>query len=142
MDEAVAMCKFDGFGNVLDDRGRLARGHRFVCEILVETAALDEFETNEGPAIVFADEPTGALNSSMTLEVMDALSGIHAEGRTIVMVTHDPACAARADREPQLLQSDRRGDRKPAREDSQRQGVRGFGDDIPAFLRRPVVVRA
>lgn len=50
------------------------------------------------PAIVFADEPTGALNSSMTLEVMDALSGIHAEGRTIVMVTHDPACAARADR--------------------------------------------
>ncbi|MDO5084146.1 ABC transporter ATP-binding protein [Arachnia propionica] len=50
------------------------------------------------PAIVFADEPTGALNSSMTLEVMDALSGIHEEGRTIVMVTHDPACAARADR--------------------------------------------
>jgi len=50
--------------------------------------------------------------------------------------------AARADREPQLLQSDRRGDRKAAREDSQRQGVRGFGDDIPAFLRRPVVVRA
>nr|WP_316628814.1 DEAD/DEAH box helicase [uncultured Brevundimonas sp.] len=50
--------------------------------------------------------------------------------------------AARADREPQLLQSDRRGDRKPTREDSQRQGVRGFGDDIPAFLRRPVVVRA
>ena len=50
------------------------------------------------PAIVFADEPTGALNSSMTTEVMDALSGIHEEGRTIVMVTHDPACAARADR--------------------------------------------
>lgn len=50
------------------------------------------------PAIIFADEPTGALNSSMTLEVMEALSGIHAEGRTVVMVTHDPACAARADR--------------------------------------------
>lgn len=50
------------------------------------------------PAIIFADEPTGALNSSMTLEVMDALSGIHAEGCTVVMVTHDPACAARADR--------------------------------------------
>ena len=49
---------------------------------------------------------------------------------------------ARSDREPHLLQSDRRGDRKAAREDSQRQGVRGFGDDIPAFLRRPVVVRA
>lgn len=50
------------------------------------------------PTIVFADEPTGALNSSVTLEVMDALSATHADGTTIVMVTHDPACAARADR--------------------------------------------
>jgi superfamily II DNA/RNA helicase len=48
----------------------------------------------------------------------------------------------RADREPHLLQSDRRGDRKPPKDDTQRQGVRGFGDDIPAFLRRPVIVRA
>ena len=50
------------------------------------------------PRILFADEPTGSLNSSMTLEVMDALSGVHRDGTTIVMVTHDPACAARADR--------------------------------------------
>jgi superfamily II DNA/RNA helicase len=50
--------------------------------------------------------------------------------------------APRADREPHLLQSDRRGDRKAAKEEPQRQGVRGFGDDIPAFLRRPVIVRA
>ena len=48
----------------------------------------------------------------------------------------------RADREPHLLQSDRRGDRKADKGDTQRQGVRGFGDDIPAFLRRPVVIRA
>ena len=51
-----------------------------------------------GPAILFADEPTGALNSSMTTEVMDALTDVHREGTTLVMVTHDPACAARADR--------------------------------------------
>ncbi|MFT4295998.1 MAG: ABC transporter ATP-binding protein [Micropruina sp.] len=50
------------------------------------------------PSVVFADEPTGALNSSMTTEVMDALSGVHRDGGTIVMVTHDPSCAARADR--------------------------------------------
>ena len=50
--------------------------------------------------------------------------------------------APRPDREPQLLQSDRRGDRKPAKDEPQRQGVRGFGDDIPAFLRRPVVIPA
>ncbi|WP_030160859.1 ABC transporter ATP-binding protein [Glycomyces sp. NRRL B-16210] len=50
------------------------------------------------PTILFADEPTGALNSSMTAEVMDALSDVHSGGTTLVMVTHDPACAARADR--------------------------------------------
>ena len=52
------------------------------------------------------------------------------------------ARAPRPDREPQLLQSDRRGDRKPAKDEPQRQGVRGFGDDIPAFLRRRVVIPA
>lgn len=50
------------------------------------------------PKIVFADEPTGALNASATNEVMDALNSIHDDGATIVMVTHDPACAARSDR--------------------------------------------
>lgn len=50
------------------------------------------------PAIVFADEPTGALNSSTTSEVMDALTDVHRDGTTVVMVTHDPACAARGDR--------------------------------------------
>lgn len=50
------------------------------------------------PSILFADEPTGSLNSSMTLEVMDALTDVHRDGTTLVMVTHDPACAARADR--------------------------------------------
>jgi hypothetical protein len=48
--------------------------------------------------------------------------------------------AARTDREPHLRQSDRRGERRP--EERERSGVKGFGDDIPAFLRRPVVIRA
>ncbi len=50
------------------------------------------------PSVLFADEPTGALNSSMSASVMDALSDVHAGGATIVMVTHDPSCAARGDR--------------------------------------------
>ncbi|MBM7411141.1 putative ABC transport system ATP-binding protein [Clavibacter michiganensis] len=50
------------------------------------------------PSVVFADEPTGSLNSSMTQEVMDALTDVHRDGTTVMMVTHDPACAARADR--------------------------------------------
>lgn len=50
------------------------------------------------PTIVFADEPTGALNSAMTTEVMGALTEVHRGGSTLVMVTHAPDCAARADR--------------------------------------------
>ena len=44
--------------------------------------------------------------------------------------------------EPQLLQSDRRGEPRAAKTEPHRQGVRGFGDDVPAFLRRPVVIPA
>ncbi|GAB4084602.1 ABC transporter ATP-binding protein [Myceligenerans cantabricum] len=50
------------------------------------------------PSVLFADEPTGALNSSMSGEVMDALTDVHRSGTTVVMVTHDPAVAARGDR--------------------------------------------
>lgn len=50
------------------------------------------------PGIVFADEPTGALNSATALQILDLLGEIHASGTTLVMVTHDSQVAARADR--------------------------------------------
>jgi putative ABC transport system ATP-binding protein len=48
--------------------------------------------------ILFADEPTGALNSSATGEIMDIFNRINEEGTTILMVTHDGKVAARAER--------------------------------------------
>lgn len=48
------------------------------------------------PEILFGDEPTGALNSSATKEVMDIINQIHHEGTTIVLVTHDTKVALRA----------------------------------------------
>jgi putative ABC transport system ATP-binding protein len=50
------------------------------------------------PSVLFADEPTGALNSSMSTEVMDAFTDVHRGGTTIVMVTHDPGVAVRGER--------------------------------------------
>ena len=50
------------------------------------------------PQILFADEPTGALNSSVTQEIMDIFNQINAEGTAILLVTHDGKVAARADR--------------------------------------------
>jgi ABC-type lipoprotein export system ATPase subunit len=50
------------------------------------------------PAVVFADEPTGNLDSSATLEVLKLFDDLHASGLTIVVVTHDERIAATADR--------------------------------------------
>jgi len=50
------------------------------------------------PSIVFADEPTGALNKKNSIEVLDLLSSLNNEGQSIIMVTHDIRGALRADR--------------------------------------------
>lgn len=50
------------------------------------------------PKIVFADEPTGALNSTMSMAVLDVLTGCNNSGQSIVMVTHDINSALRANR--------------------------------------------
>jgi len=51
------------------------------------------------PDVIFADEPTGALDSRNSAGLMRVLRhGVDAFGRTVVMVTHDPAAAAYADR--------------------------------------------
>lgn len=50
------------------------------------------------PEVLFGDEPTGALNSSTTREVMDIINSINAEGTTVIIVTHDAKVAARARR--------------------------------------------
>ncbi len=50
------------------------------------------------PDIIFADEPTGALNSSTGKDVLDILTKVNQNGQSIVMVTHDIKAAIRADR--------------------------------------------
>ncbi|TCT15476.1 putative ABC transport system ATP-binding protein [Natranaerovirga pectinivora] len=50
------------------------------------------------PTVLFADEPTGSLNSSQGQNVLDVLTDINSMGQTIVMVTHDIKAACRADR--------------------------------------------
>ena len=55
------------------------------------------------PSILLADEPTGNLDSKNGEAVMQLLAGLHAEGSTICMVTHDPRYARHADRAVHLF---------------------------------------
>jgi putative ABC transport system ATP-binding protein len=50
------------------------------------------------PPLILADEPTGNLDSKSSVEIMDILHGLHKNGATIVMVTHEPDIASHAER--------------------------------------------
>lgn len=54
------------------------------------------------PKILFADEPTGALNSKSSEGIMDLMSDINNSGTAILLVTHDTKVASRADRSSRL----------------------------------------
>jgi putative ABC transport system ATP-binding protein len=55
------------------------------------------------PKVLLADEPTGNLDSQMARGVMELLEQINAEGTTVLMVTHDPELAARAQRNVHIV---------------------------------------
>jgi putative ABC transport system ATP-binding protein len=51
-----------------------------------------------GPRILLADEPTGNLDSTSGMQVLDLLERMNGDGLTLIVVTHDPAVGRRADR--------------------------------------------
>jgi putative ABC transport system ATP-binding protein len=55
------------------------------------------------PSILLADEPTGNLDSATSTEIMGLFSELHAQGQTIVLVTHEHDIAAHADRQVHLM---------------------------------------
>lgn len=52
----------------------------------------------QAPPIILADEPTGNLDSGSSKEIMEILKGLHEEGRTVILITHDNDIAAQAKR--------------------------------------------
>lgn len=55
------------------------------------------------PSIILADEPTGNLDSKTSYEIMDLFDILHAEGNTIIIVTHEPDIADRTNRIVKLI---------------------------------------
>ncbi len=52
----------------------------------------------QAPPILLADEPTGNLDSGSSKEIIEIIKRLHAEGRTVILITHDPGIAAQARR--------------------------------------------
>jgi putative ABC transport system ATP-binding protein len=66
------------------------------------------------PSLILADEPTGNLDSRSGAEIIDLLRGLHQEGNTVVLVTHDAGIAGQIDRRLSLQDGRIEGDTGPA----------------------------
>lgn len=108
-DRAVAALEAVGLGHRLRNRpGELSGGEQ--QRVAIARALVRD------PAVLFADEPTGALDSATGESIVALLTGIADAGTAVVMVTHDPALAERFTRRIRLKDG-RVIDRHPAEPD-------------------------
>lgn len=101
------------------------RGHKLMQKLgIIDVADNDINEVSGGqlqracicrsmvnkPKMIFADEPTGALNRASSDEVMEELAGLNAEGTTIMLVTHDVKVAAKCTRTLYIVDGNIKGE--------------------------------
>lgn len=95
-DRAVVAMERVGLGDRLDNRpGELSGGQQ--QRVAVARALVGE------PDLLLADEPTGNLDSVSTRDVLALFDELHAQGRTIVLITHEEEVAQRAERVVRVL---------------------------------------
>lgn len=90
-ERAVEAARKVGLGDRLSNRPTQLSGGQ--CQRVAIARALVN-----NPRIVFGDEPTGNLDSATGRNIMEIFKELHASGKTIILVTHDPSIASQARR--------------------------------------------
>src|SRR4029077_10239406 len=80
-----------GLGDRLDHKPTELSGGQMQRVAIARSLAME-------PDIILADEPTGNLDSSSGTDIMSIFTDLWKQGRTVVLITHDPALAKRASR--------------------------------------------
>ena len=86
------------------------------------------------PKMIFADEPTGALNRASSDEVMDELTTLNRSGTTIMCVTHDPKVAAKCSRVLFIVDGGIMGEKMLGSFDSEKEDLRDRERDLNNWL--------
>ncbi len=96
LEKAAHALESVGLGDRMDHRpNELSGGQR--QRVAVARALVNN------PSIILADEPTGNLDSKTSFEIMDLFDNLHAQGNTIIIVTHEPDIAQRTHRIVKLI---------------------------------------
>ena len=88
---AIAALERVGLGERLDNKPNQLSGGQQQRVAIARALAIN-------PAIILADEPTGALDSKTGHDILDIIQSLHQDGKTIILITHDASIASYAQR--------------------------------------------
>jgi putative ABC transport system ATP-binding protein len=86
------------------------------------------------PQVIFGDEPTGALNSRATQEIMELIGDINQSGTTVMIATHDVKVAARSERVLYMLDGEMIGQKRIGKYDKKKKNERQREEQLTCWL--------